>query len=40
MVEMGYHHVDTAQHYGNEAVVGDGLAAEDVDREDVFLTSW
>jgi diketogulonate reductase-like aldo/keto reductase len=38
-LEMGYRHIDTAQAYGNEAAVGDGLAAADVDREDVFLAT-
>jgi len=38
-LEMGYRHVDTAQIYGNEAAVGDGIAAADVDREDVFLAT-
>ncbi|NHN42609.1 aldo/keto reductase [Halorubellus sp. JP-L1] len=38
-LEMGYRHVDTAQAYGNEAAVGDGIAAADVDREDVFLAT-
>jgi 2,5-diketo-D-gluconate reductase B len=38
-LEMGYRHVDTAQAYGNEEFVGDGLAAADVDREDVFLAT-
>lgn len=36
---MGYRHVDTAQAYGNEAAVGRGIAAADVDREDVFLAT-
>ena len=36
---MGYRHVDTAQAYGNEAAVGEGIAAADVDREDVFLAT-
>jgi len=35
----GYRHVDTAQMYDNEAAVGDGIAAADVDREDVFLAT-
>jgi len=35
----GYRHVDTAQAYDNEAAVGDGIAAADVDREDVFLAT-
>ena len=38
-LEMGYRHVDTAQAYGNEDAVGDGLAAADVDREDIFLAT-
>jgi 2,5-diketo-D-gluconate reductase B len=38
-LEMGYRHVDTAQAYGNEAAVGDGLARADVPREDVFLAT-
>jgi len=37
-LEVGYRHVDTAQAYGNEAAVGEGIAA-DVDREDVFLAT-
>jgi 2,5-diketo-D-gluconate reductase B len=38
-LEMGYRHIDTAQAYGNEADVGDGLAAADVDREEIFLAT-
>ncbi|ACM56180.1 aldo/keto reductase [Halorubrum lacusprofundi ATCC 49239] len=38
-LEMGYRHVDTAQIYGNEAAVGKGLSAADVDRDDVFLAT-
>jgi 2,5-diketo-D-gluconate reductase B len=38
-LNLGYRHVDTAQIYGNEDAVGDGIAAADVDREDVFLAS-
>jgi diketogulonate reductase-like aldo/keto reductase len=38
-LEMGYRHVDTAQVYDNERAVGEGLAAADVDREEVFLTT-
>jgi diketogulonate reductase-like aldo/keto reductase len=38
-LEAGYRHVDTAQVYDNEVSVGDGLAAADVDREDVFLAT-
>jgi diketogulonate reductase-like aldo/keto reductase len=38
-LEMGYRHIDTAQAYGNEADVGEGLAAADVDREEIFLAT-
>jgi diketogulonate reductase-like aldo/keto reductase len=38
-LELGYRHLDTAQVYDNERRVGEGLAAADVDREDVFLTT-
>lgn len=36
-LEAGYTHIDTAEGYHNEAVIGDVLA--EYDREDVFLTS-
>ncbi len=38
-LEIGYRHIDTAQAYRNEDAVGDGIAAADVDREDVFLAT-
>ena len=38
-LETGYRHVDTAQAYGNEDAVGDGIAAADVDREEIFLAT-
>jgi 2,5-diketo-D-gluconate reductase B len=38
-LETGYRHVDTAQIYGNEAAVGEGIATADVDRDDVFLAT-
>jgi diketogulonate reductase-like aldo/keto reductase len=38
-LETGYRHIDTAQAYGNEAAVGEGLAAADVSREEVFLAT-
>lgn len=38
-LNMGYRHVDTAQAYGNEVGVGQGIVASNVKREDVFVTS-
>lgn len=38
-LETGYRHVDTAQIYGNEAAVGEGLARAGVDRDEVFLAT-
>lgn len=38
-LELGYGHVDTAQAYGNEEYVGEGLADADVDRDEVFLAT-
>lgn len=38
-LELGYRHIDTAQVYENEAEVGEALAASDVDRDDIFLTT-
>ena len=38
-LETGYRHIDTAQAYDNEAAVGDGIEAADVNREDVFLAT-
>ena len=38
-LDVGYRHVDTAQVYGNEEYVGEGLARADVAREDVFLAT-
>jgi len=38
-LETGYRHIDTAQAYGNEEAVGDGIAAADVPREEVFLAT-
>jgi diketogulonate reductase-like aldo/keto reductase len=38
-LDMGYRHIDTAQAYRNEDAVGEGIAAADVDREDVFLAT-
>lgn len=38
-LEVGYRHVDTAQMYGNEAGVGQGIRDAGLDRGDVFVTS-
>jgi diketogulonate reductase-like aldo/keto reductase len=38
-VETGYRHVDTAQGYGNEASVADGVGRTDVDRDDLFVAT-
>lgn len=38
-IECGYRHIDTAQAYGNEAGVGEGLRASGVAREKVFVTT-
>lgn len=38
-LECGYRHVDTAEMYENEAAVGDGIAAADTSREDVFVST-
>jgi diketogulonate reductase-like aldo/keto reductase len=38
-LEAGYRHIDTAQAYGNEQSVGQGLRDSGVPREDVFITT-
>jgi diketogulonate reductase-like aldo/keto reductase len=38
-LELGYRNIDTAQNYGNEREVGEGIRASGVKREDVFLTT-
>ncbi|WP_096395456.1 aldo/keto reductase [Halorubrum trapanicum] len=42
-LSVGYRHLDTARIYGNEAVVGEGIAAalagEELDREDVTVAT-
>lgn len=38
-VKLGYHHIDTAQAYGNEQGVGKGIRSCDVPREQIFVTS-
>lgn len=36
---IGYRHIDTAAVYGNEAVVGEGVAGSGVDRQEIFVTT-
>lgn len=38
-LELGYRHIDTAQAYDNEHLVGQAIAASGVDRSEVFLTT-
>lgn len=38
-IKIGYRHIDTAQAYGNEQGVGEGLRASGISRDDVFLTT-
>ena len=38
-LKLGFRHVDTAQIYGNEAEVGEAIAASGVARGDLFLTT-
>ncbi|MEJ7798071.1 MAG: aldo/keto reductase [Solirubrobacteraceae bacterium] len=38
-LELGYHHIDTARMYGNEAQVGQGLHDSGRNRDEVFLTT-
>jgi 2,5-diketo-D-gluconate reductase A len=37
--ELGYRHVDTAENYGNEQGVGEGIRRSGVQREEVFVTT-
>ncbi len=38
-VAVGYRHIDTAQAYGNEAGVGDGIRTSGVPRDELFVTT-
>lgn len=38
-VAMGYRHIDTAQAYGNEAGVGEGIRTCGISRDELFVTS-
>jgi 2,5-diketo-D-gluconate reductase B len=38
-LDIGYRHIDTAAMYGNEAEIGEAIAAAGVGREELFLTT-
>ena len=38
-VNIGYRHIDTAQAYGNERGVGEGVCTSGIPREEIFVTS-
>ena len=38
-VDIGYRHIDTAQAYGNEAGVGEGVRTAGVPRDELFVTT-
>ena len=38
-IESGYRHIDTAQAYGNEKGVGEGVRTCGVPRDQIFVTS-
>jgi diketogulonate reductase-like aldo/keto reductase len=38
-LRLGYRHIDTAEMYGNEREVGEGLRASGIGRDDVFITT-
>jgi 2,5-diketo-D-gluconate reductase A len=38
-IEAGYRLIDTAENYGNEEAVGEGLRTSGIDRDEIFLTT-
>ena len=38
-IQTGYRRVDTAERYGNEAAVGEGIRASGLAREEIFVTT-
>ena len=38
-IQLGYRHIDTAQAYGNERGVGEGIRLSGISRDEIFVTS-
>lgn len=38
-IGLGYRHIDTAENYGNERGVGEGIRRSGVDRSEIFITT-
>lgn len=38
-IQVGYRMIDTAEAYGNEAAVGNGIAKSRIDRKELFLVT-
>lgn len=38
-IDCGFRHIDTAQLYGNEESVGEGIRASQIKRQEIFLTT-
>ena len=38
-LDLGYRHIDTAQMYGNEDIIGEVLSSATVDRDELFVTT-
>lgn len=38
-LELGYRHIDTAQSYGNEAMIGGAIQTSGIPREELFITT-
>ncbi|RQG91075.1 aldo/keto reductase [Natrarchaeobius chitinivorans] len=38
-IDIGYRHLDTAQYYENESVVGEGINRADVQRDELFIST-
>lgn len=38
-IELGYRHIDTAEFYGNEEGVGEGIGRSGISRKEIFVTT-